>query len=160
MKIIIGNNSHRGIKGFIAAVIVMTLAIIIAARIMPSVTMSNIGVAMLTGITICLLNRFLRPVLVFLTLPFTAITMGLFLFIINAAIIMLTSAIVPGFRVEGFGSALVFGFLLTVLNFLLELPNRVSRQRQEEGEGQEEMYRINDSNDDHFDTYEEVRDDQ
>lgn len=127
---------------------------------MPSVTMSNIGVAMLTGITICLLNRFLRPVLVFLTLPFTAITMGLFLFIINAAIIMLTSAIVPGFRVEGFGSALVFGFLLTVLNFLLELPNRVSRQRQEEGEGQEEMYRINDSNDDHFDTYEEVRDDQ
>ena len=127
MKIVIGNSNHQGFWGFIAQTIVLTLAVIIAAKLMPSVTMNNIWTALLTALVIALLNRFLRPILIFLTLPFTALTLGLFLFVINAVIILLASAIVPGFKVEGFGTALLFSLLLTLLNFLLELPNRLKK---------------------------------
>ena len=128
MKIVIGDSNHRGFWGFVAQTIVLTLAVIIAAKLMPSVSMNNVWTALLTGLVIALLNRFLRPVLIFLTLPFTAITLGLFLFVINAVIILLAGAIVPGFTVEGFGTALLFSLLLTLLNFLLDLPNRIKKQ--------------------------------
>ena len=127
MRIVIGNSNHRGFWGFVAQTIVLTLAVIIAAKLMPGVSMNNVWTALLTGLVIALLNRFLRPVLIFLTLPFTAITLGLFLFVINAVIILLAGAIVPGFTVEGFGTALLFSLLLTLLNFLLELPNRLKK---------------------------------
>ena len=127
MKIVIGNSTHRGFWGFVAQTIVLTLAVIIAAKLMPGVSMNNLWTALLTGVVIALLNRFVRPILVFLTLPFTAITLGLFLFVINAVIILLAGAIVPGFTVEGFGTALLFSLLLTLLNFLLELPNRLKK---------------------------------
>jgi putative membrane protein len=128
MKIVIGDSNHRGFWGFVAQTIVLTLAVIIAAKLMPGVSMNNVWTALLTGLVIALLNRFLRPVLIFLTLPFTAITLGLFLFVINAVIILLAGAIVPGFTVEGFGTALLFSLLLTLLNFLLDLPNRIKKQ--------------------------------
>lgn len=127
MKIVIGNSNHQGFWGFVAQTIVLTLAVIIAAKLMPSVDIGNVWTALLTGLVIALLNRFLRPILIFLTLPFTALTLGLFLFVINAVIILLASAIVPGFKVEGFGTALLFSLLLTLLNFLLELPNRLKK---------------------------------
>ena len=125
MKIVIGDSNHRGFWGFVAQTIVLTLAVIIAAKLMPGVSMNNVWTALLTGLVIALLNRFL---LIFLTLPFTAITLGLFLFVINAVIILLAGAIVPGFTVEGFGTALLFSLLLTLLNFLLDLPNRIKKQ--------------------------------
>ena len=127
MRIVIGDSNHRGFWGFVAQTIVLTLAVIIAAKLMPGVSMNNVWTALLTGLVIALLNRFLRPVLIFLTLPFTAITLGLFLFVINAVIILLAGAIVPGFTVEGFGTALLFSLLLTLINFLLELPNRLKK---------------------------------
>ncbi|MCR4813170.1 MAG: phage holin family protein [Bacteroidales bacterium] len=128
MKIVIGDSNHHGFWGFVAQTIVLTLAVIIAAKLMPGVSMNNVWTALLTGLVIALLNRFLRPVLIFLTLPFTAITLGLFLFVINAVIILLAGAIVPGFTVEGFGTALLFSLLLTLLNFFLDLPNRIKKQ--------------------------------
>ena len=115
MKIVIGNSNHQGFWGFVAQTIVLTLAVIIAAKLMPSVDIGNVWTVLLTGLVIALLNRFLRPILIFLTLPFTAITLGLFLFVINAVIILLASAIVPGFKVEGFGTALLFSLLLSLL---------------------------------------------
>lgn len=150
MKIVIGNSNHRGFWGFVAQTIVLTLAVIIAAKLMPGVEIGNIWTAVLTGLVIALLNRFLRPVLVFLTLPFTAITLGLFLFVINAVIILLASVIVPGFKVDGFGNALLFSLLLTVLNFLLELPNRIKTHS--------DNHTIEQSTDDNdeFTPYEEV----
>lgn len=150
MKIVIGNSNHRGFWGFVAQTIVLTLAVIIAAKLMPGVEIGNIWTAVLTGLVIALLNRFLRPVLVFLTLPFTAITLGLFLFVINAVIILLASVIVPGFKVDGFGNALLFSLLLTVLNFLLELPNRIKKHSDDNS-----VQQPTDDNDE-FTPYEEV----
>ena len=150
MKIVIGDINHRGFWGFVAQTIIHTLAVIIAAKLMPGVSMNNVWTALLTGLVIALLNRFLRPVLIFLTLPFTAITLGLFLFVINAVIILLAGAIVPGFTVEGFGTALLFSLLLTLINFLLELPNRLKKHPDNQN-----IDKPSDENDE-FTPYEEV----
>lgn len=128
MKIFIGNTKHQGWRGIAAQSVVLTLAVMIATYIMPGVEIINMWAALLTGIVIALLNRFVRPVLVFLTLPFTALTFGLFLLFINAVIVLLADAIVSGFYVDGFVTALLFGLLLTLLNFLLDLPNRIKTQ--------------------------------
>ena len=130
MKIVFQNKSslYAGPWGFLAQVIVMTLSVLLASRIIPSVQMQSVGVAVLTAVVIALLNNFIRPILIVLTLPFMIFSMGLFLFIVNTIIILFADALVPGFSVGGFGNALLFSILLTVLNYLLEIPNRMMRK--------------------------------
>ena len=62
-------------------------------------------------------NAFIRPILVFLTLPITFLTLGLFIWVVNAFMLKLTAAFVPGFKVEGFWAAMVGSLLLGILNF-------------------------------------------
>lgn len=131
MKIIIGNNDiHSGKFGFVTRVIVMTLATILASYFLPGVHVENIGTAVITAIVISLLNNFIRPILIVLTLPFTIMSMGVFLLIINAAIIMLASGLVEKFHVDSFWNALLFSLLLTIFNYLLELPNKIMTKQQ------------------------------
>lgn len=109
----------------------MTLAVILAAWILPGVDIKGVALAAaLTALVISLLNNFLRPVLVFLTLPFTILTMGLFLFVVNAVIVWLASKLLPQFEVETFGWALLFSLLITALNYIFELPDRMINRRQ------------------------------
>lgn len=128
MRIEIDNRQRRqsGPLGFLARTIVLTLAVIIAIRIIPGVHMEDGGVAaaILTALVISLLDNFIRPILIFITLPFTVVTLGLFIFIINALIIELAAAIVGPFKVDSFGYALLFSLIITALNYLLELPSR------------------------------------
>lgn len=128
MRLTISNHQKRqsGPVGFIMRTIVLTLAIIIAIRILPGVRIegNSVAVAVLTALVISLLDNFIRPILIFITLPFTVLTMGLFIFVINALIIELAAAIVGPFQVDSFGYALLFSLIITVLNYLLELPNK------------------------------------
>ena len=118
-------DNETGIGAFTTRVVVMTLAIILAAWILPGVAINgNVFAAILTAVVIALLNNFLRPILIFLTLPFTIVSLGLFLFVVNAIIIWLAAKLVPPFHVETFGTALLFSILITLFNYLLELPNR------------------------------------
>lgn len=155
MKISLSNgNKLGGIAGFLASLVVMTLAVLLAAYLLPGIHISNLWTAFLASLVIALLNRFLKPLMVILTLPFTVFSLGLFLFVINAAIVELASLIVPSFDVENFWWALLFGFLLTVFNFLLELPNRLHIHKHHSGEKPD-----NDNSDDnHFDHFEEIKD--
>ena len=155
MKIVIGNANHRGLGGFAAQTVVLTLAVMIAAHIMNGVHIDSLWTLLLTGLVIALLNRFVKPVLVFLTLPFTALTLGMFLFVINAVMILLASAIVPKFTVDGFGTALLFSLLLTTISFFLELPNRIVKQGENGAMGQATRQSANQS-EEGFDPYEEV----
>ncbi len=118
---------QSGPWGFAARTIVLTLATIIAIKILPGVRIvgDSVWVAIFTALVISLLDNFVRPILIFITLPFTVLTMGLFIFIINAVVIELTAAIVNPFQVDSFGYALLFSLIVTVLNYLLELPNRL-----------------------------------
>ena len=87
----------------------------------------------------------------FITLPFTVLTMGLFIFIINAIIIELTASIVGPFQVDSFGYALLFSLIITALNYLLELPNRWLNRTTYKPRGDK------DTDDDGFTEYEEVQ---
>lgn len=158
MKIEI-NNSNRfysGPLGFIAQLVVMTLAAILAAFILPGVHIDSVMAAILTATVIALLNSFIRPILIVITLPFTIFSMGLFLLIINALIILMAAELVNSFHVDSFWSALLFSLLLTGLNYLLEIPNRLMRrpeyQPSGEGKGDEHV----DTDADGFTSYEEL----
>lgn len=158
MKIVINNRNpmYAGPWGFLAQVIVMTLAALLAAWVIPPVEFSSVGVAVLTAIVIALLNNFIRPILIVLALPFMIFTLGLFLFVINAVIVVFADALIPGFETGGFGYALLFSVLLTVFNYLLELPNRLMRRPRYE----QHSNMRNRNDDEEFAEYEEIKDDE
>ena len=83
------------------------------------VHMKDFSAAIILAIVLALLNAVLKPILVFLTFPITLVTLGLFLFVINALIIMLADKILRGFKVDGFWWALLFSLLLSIVTSIL-----------------------------------------
>lgn len=102
---------------FIAA-----LSISIAAYIVPGVTVTLMG-AFIAAVVLGALNLFIRPILVLLTLPITILTLGLFSLVINALLVMLAALFVPGFTVAGFWTALLFAFVLSIVNWVFHFWN-------------------------------------
>lgn len=160
MKITLGNNGnmYAGFGGFVTQVVVMTLATILATYILPGVTIDNVLTAIITATIIALLNNFIRPILIVITLPFTVFTMGFFLLVINAVIILLAAALVPRFHVATFWDALLFSLLLTFFNYLLELPNRLSRRPKYQPSDRQSIDPHTDTDEDGFSPYEDVTD--
>ena len=99
--------------------LVTTLAVLVAAYLLPGVTVKNFFAGLLTALVLGLVNAILRPILVILTFPLTILTLGLFIFVINALLVLLTSAIVPGFEVRSFGWALLFSLVFSIVSFIL-----------------------------------------
>ena len=96
--------------------LVYTCAVLITSWILRrGIHVENFATAIMVAIALAILNTFIRPVLVFLTIPVTIVTLGLFLLVINALIIMLIGRIVPGFMVEGFWWALLFSVILSIV---------------------------------------------
>ncbi len=106
--------------GILVNWLVMTVAIMISAYLLPGVTVRSFWAALVTALVLGLINAVLRPVLVILTLPLTILTLGLFIFILNALLVLLTSAIVPGFDVLSFWWALLFSFVFSIVSFVLQ----------------------------------------
>jgi putative membrane protein len=92
------------------------LAVLLTAYILPGVHVEHYGYALLAAIIISIANIIVKPILIVLTIPITIITLGLFLLVINALIILLAEALVPGFSVDGFWWALVFSLILSIFN--------------------------------------------
>jgi putative membrane protein len=92
------------------------LAVLLTAYLLPGVHVLHYGYALLAAIVISLANIFVKPILIILTIPITVFTLGLFLLVVNALIILLVEAIVPGFGVDGFWWALAFSLILSVFN--------------------------------------------
>jgi putative membrane protein len=97
--------------------IISALAILVAAYLIPGVTISFLG-AFVLAVVLGLINITLKPILTILTLPLTIITLGLFSLVVNALLILLAAAIVPGFAVAGFWWALLFALVLSFINLL------------------------------------------
>ena len=153
-----GDSYESGKYGFLTRVIVMTLATILAAYLLPGVEVDSVFIAIITAVVIAILDNFIRPILIVITLPVTILSLGLFIFIINAIIIMLASGIVPGFHVKSFGDGLLFSLLLTAFNYLLELPNRIINRRQyRRRELDNNQHDDLDKDEDGFDKYEEIK---
>ncbi|MEH6592430.1 MAG: phage holin family protein [Halioglobus sp.] len=100
--------------GFILRTLITGLGIWLAAYLVPGVSATSTGALIWAAIALGLINAFVRPVLVLLTLPFTILTLGLFLLILNAGMLNLAGWFVDGFEVVGFGNA-VFGAVVVSL---------------------------------------------
>jgi putative membrane protein len=100
--------------------VVAAIAVIITAYVLPGVMVSGFVAALLVAIVLGLLNVFIRPILLILTLPINILTLGLFTFVINALIIALVSGLTPGFQVENFWWAILFSIVLSLVNTLLD----------------------------------------
>lgn len=105
--------------GIIVRLLISALAVFAGAYILPGVHVRNFTTAIIVAIILALLNAFLKPVLVILTIPVTVITLGLFLLVINAVIILLCAKLVDGFRVDGFWYAMLFSVVLSLINAVL-----------------------------------------
>lgn len=104
---------------FLLRLLLSALAVLLLANILPGVTVDSYGIAVLVAVVLSLLNLIVKPLLIILTLPVTLITLGLFLLVINAVIILLASKLVTGFSVDGFWTALLFSLLLSLLQAVL-----------------------------------------
>ncbi len=101
--------------------LVSTLAILITAYILPGVHVDGLVAAIVLAVVLGIVNTILRPILIVLTLPITILTLGLFVLVINGLLVMLASYIVPGFAVDNFWWALLFGIVLAIVNWFLQM---------------------------------------
>jgi putative membrane protein len=113
---------------FLLKVIVTTFAVVIGAYLLPWVHVESFTTAIVVAFVLGILNGILKPLLVLLTLPVTILSLGLFLLVINAFMIMLTDYLVNGFDAGGFWGALIFSIVISILNSLLSMPVRESRR--------------------------------
>ncbi|WP_299130876.1 phage holin family protein [uncultured Winogradskyella sp.] len=95
------------------------IAVFVLAEILNGVSIDNYTTSLIVVIVLSLLNILVKPILIILTLPVTLLTLGLFLFIINALIVLIADRLIDGFAVDGIWSALLFSILLCVLQSLL-----------------------------------------
>lgn len=93
--------------------------VLLIAHFMPGVHVDNFTTALIVAVVLGLLNIFIKPILVILTLPVTIVTLGLFLLVINAIIILLCTNIVGGFHVDSFWTALIFSIVLSLLQSIM-----------------------------------------
>lgn len=100
--------------------LINSIAVYVAARLLRGVTISGFGTAIVVAVVLGLVSAFLGPLLLLLTLPINILTLGLFTFVIVSVLVMITSALVPGFRVASFWWALAFGLTLSIINAVLQ----------------------------------------
>ena len=101
---------------FLTRLVTSSLAIIIVTYLLrPGVQVDNAVTAIIVAAVLALLNMVIKPIFILLTLPVTIVTLGLFLLVINALIILLAAKIVPGFSVNGFWWALLFSIILSIV---------------------------------------------
>ena len=98
----------------------LAAALLLVAYLYPGVTVKSFGSAMLAAFVLGLLTTLLRPILVVLTLPVTLLTLGLFLFVINALMFYFAASMLDGFHVAGFGAALVGSLLYSVCGIVID----------------------------------------
>ena len=115
---------------FLLRILIMAIVAFGLSAVMKGVYIDTFWTALVFSLVLAILNALLKPILIILTLPITIFTFGLFLFVINAAIVLLAGNFVNGFRVDGFGWALLFSLLLSILTSILYKDTR--REGEEE----------------------------
>jgi putative membrane protein len=112
---------------FLIKVLMISLAAIAAAYLLrPNVQVADVKTAIIVGLVLALLNTFLKPILVILTIPITIVTLGLFLIVITILMGKLADKLIDGFTVNGWLYAFLFGLIISIVTWLLEkfIPQR------------------------------------
>ena len=100
-------------------IVVNAAALWLAATVVPGIELLGAGSTIAAALVLGLVNAILKPVLIVMTLPLTLLTLGLFIFVVNALCLWLTAAIVPGFVIHGFGAAFLGALLVSAVSWLL-----------------------------------------
>lgn len=100
--------------------IVYAVAIAIAAYLLPGVSVVGLTTVLVLAVVLSIINTFIRPVLLLLTLPLSVFSLGLFALFLNAFLIILAAHVVPGFSVASFWSAFFFGIILALVHMILK----------------------------------------
>lgn len=98
--------------------LVITVAILLASAILPGLHVQSLTTAVLAAAILGVINAFLRPVLLILTLPLTILTLGVFAFILNALMLLLVAYFVPGFEIDGFFWALLGSLIISIVSWI------------------------------------------
>jgi putative membrane protein len=101
--------------------LVLAVALFVAERLVPGVYVSSYLVLAVAALVIGFVNAFVRPVLALLSLPLTIVTLGLFYLVVNGVCLMLAAALVPGFRVDGCGAAILGALVMSLVGWLINL---------------------------------------
>jgi putative membrane protein len=104
---------------FLLRLLLNGIAVMVAAYLIPGIRLATPGAAVVAGIVLGIVNAIVRPLLIVLTLPFTILTLGLFIFIVNAVCLALVAWLVPGLSISGFGAALVGAIVISLVSWLL-----------------------------------------
>jgi putative membrane protein len=99
--------------------LINAVALIAVAYLMPSITVSSFGAALIAALVLGLVNAVVRPVLVLLTLPVTILTLGLFIFVLNGLLFWMVGAWLEGFEVGGFWPAVFGSIVFSLVSWLL-----------------------------------------
>lgn len=105
--------------GFLIRLLVSALAAMLTAYLLPGVHLKSFVTALILALVLAILNLLVKPILIILTLPVTIFTLGLFLLVINAIIILLATKLVSGFTVDNFWWALLFSIVMSVIAGLM-----------------------------------------
>ena len=113
---------------FLIRLLLNGCAIVVAAWLLPGLHLSGASAALVAGAILGLVNALVRPVLLFFTFPLTIVTLGLFIFVVNALCLALTAWIVPGFSVDGFWWAMVGAVVVSMVSWVLNGVFHASRR--------------------------------
>jgi putative membrane protein len=102
-------------------IIISTIAVLITQWILPGVKVDDMMSAVLAAIVLAFLNSVVKPILTILTIPITVFTLGFFLLVLNALMIIFTSKLIDGFHVDGFWWALLFSLILSLVSSILNM---------------------------------------
>ena len=106
---------------FIVHILVTAALLMIVAKLVSGVEVTSWGSAIIAALVLGLVNAIVKPIMVILTFPITILTLGLFLLVVNALMLWLVAALVPGMKIKGFLPAFLGALLLTVLNLVVGL---------------------------------------
>lgn len=106
---------------FVVHWLVLAAALFLTTRIVPGIHVASTGSLVIAALVIGLINALVKPILVVLSLPITILTLGLFYLVINGVCLMLAAALVPGFTIDSWGSAIIGALVMSIIGWLLNV---------------------------------------
>jgi putative membrane protein len=106
-------------EGFLIRAIVVAIGLWLASKVVPGIAFDSSGTLIAAALLLGIVNAFVRPIIVILTLPITLLTLGLFLLVINALMILLVAYFLPGFLVAGFWSAVFAAIIVSLTSWVM-----------------------------------------
>ena len=115
----------KSLGHIVLTLLLSSLAVFVTANILSGVHVDSFATAVIVAVVLGLINAFIRPIILILTLPINILTLGLFTLVIIAGLVLFTAYLVPGFKVDGFWWALAFAFVCWVINSFLYSLSRI-----------------------------------